>query len=279
MAGVEVVTRLREKGADMADELVLLDQDQGVATITLNRPDRLNAMNAELGDQLRNNLRAAASDLAVRCVVLTGAGRAFCAGGDVSRMAGETAEPTYEEAVAEGDERHSVVLLVHEMRKPVIAMVNGAAAGAGLSLAMACDLRIAGAGARFGTAFMRVGYSGDYGGTWLLTQLVGTAKARELYYTADLLNAEAALSIGLVNRVVPDEVLRNDTMALAQQLASGPTVAYGYMKDNLNLSQYARLPDVVRAETRSQRRTGETDDHREGVRAFMEKRPPVFQGR
>jgi 2-(1,2-epoxy-1,2-dihydrophenyl)acetyl-CoA isomerase len=263
----------------MPDEVVLFDVDQDVATLTLNRPERMNAMNGELGDQLRGRLQEAASRPDVRCVVLTGAGRAFCAGGDVGRMANETEEPTFEEAVAQGDVRHGVSNLIHDMRKPVIAMVNGAAAGAGLAVAMACDLRIAGAGARFGTAFMRIGYSGDYGGTWLLTQLVGTAKARELYFTAQLLNADEALKIGLVNRVVPDEELRDQTMALARQLASGPTIAYGYMKENLNLSQYARLADVVAAETRSQRRTADTADHKEGVRAFMEKRPPVFQGR
>ena len=165
------------------------------------------------------------------------------------------------------------------MRKPVIAMVNGAAAGAGLSLAMGCDLRFAGAGARFTTAFMKVGYSGDYGGTWLLTQLVGTAKARELYFSAEILGAEEALRIGLINRVVADDQLRDVTLTFARQLASGPSVAYGYMKDNLNLAQYARLADVVRAETRSQRRTGDTEDHKEGARAFVEKRPPVFRGR
>ena len=263
----------------MAEDVVLFDVDQGVATVTLNRPERMNAMNGELGDQLRARLQEAATRSDVRCVVLTGSGRAFCAGGDVGRMANETEEPTFEEAVALGDVRHGVSVLIHDMRKPVIAMVNGAAAGAGLAVAMACDLRIAGAGARFGTAFMRIGYSGDYGGTWLLTQLVGTARARELYFTAELLNADEALRIGLVNRVVPDEQLRDETMQWAQKLASGPSVAYGYMKENLNLSQYARLPDVVAAETRAQRRSGETADHKEGVRAFMEKRPPVFQGR
>jgi 2-(1,2-epoxy-1,2-dihydrophenyl)acetyl-CoA isomerase len=263
----------------VADEVVLFDVDAGVGLVTLNRPERMNAMNGELGDLLRARLQEAAARRDVRCVVLTGAGRAFCAGGDVGRMANETEPPTFEDSVAEGDIRHGVANLIHDMRKPVIAMVNGAAAGAGMSIAMACDLRVAGTSARFTTAFMKIGYSGDYGGTWLLTQLVGTAKARELYFTAEMVNAEEALRIGLVNRVVPDAELREETLKFAQTLAAGPSVAYGYMKENLNLSQHARLADVVAAETRAQRRAADTQDHKEGVRAFMEKRPPAFQGR
>jgi 2-(1,2-epoxy-1,2-dihydrophenyl)acetyl-CoA isomerase len=262
----------------MQTQPVLLNVDQGVATLTLNRPDRLNAISSEMGALLQTYLQDLRRDRSIRCLVLTGAGRAFCAGGDVTRMVEDTGELSYEDEVLDQESRHGAVALLYELRKPVIAMVNGVAAGAGLSLAMACDLRIAAAGARFTTAFLRVGFSGDYGGTWLLTQLVGTAKARELYYTSEQTGADEALRIGLVNRVVPDEQLRNQTMDLAARLASGPAIALGYMKENLNLAQYARLRDVLSAEARAQRRTAQTEDHQEGARAFVEKRPPVFRG-
>jgi 2-(1,2-epoxy-1,2-dihydrophenyl)acetyl-CoA isomerase len=168
---------------------------------------------------------------------------------------------------------------LHELPKPTIAMVRGAAAGAGLSLALACDLRIAGDTARFGTAFARVGYSGDFGGSYFLTRLVGTAKARELYFTADLVDAPQALALGLVNRVVPDARLEEETMALAARLARGPRVAYRYMKKNLNAAETGTLKDVFDLEAWHHTRTGMTEDHREAARAFVDKREPAFRGR
>jgi 2-(1,2-epoxy-1,2-dihydrophenyl)acetyl-CoA isomerase len=175
--------------------------------------------------------------------------------------------------------RMEVSRWLHEMPKPTIAMVRGPAAGAGLSLALACDLRIAGDSARFGTAFARVGYSGDFGGSYFLTQLVGTAVARELYYTAALVDAPQALALGLVNRVVPDDRLEGETMALASQIASGPRVAHRYMKRNLNAAENGTLKELLDLEAWHHTRTGMTDDHREAARAFVEKRAPVFRGR
>jgi 2-(1,2-epoxy-1,2-dihydrophenyl)acetyl-CoA isomerase len=262
----------------MASELLLTERTAGVALVTLNRPDKLNALSNELMFALVEALDGLAADRAVHCVVLTGAGRAFCAGGDIQHMV-EDEMLTYEEEVERQKHIHRATALLHDMRKPTIAMVNGAAAGAGLSLALACDLRIAGEGARFGTAFMRVGFSGDFGGTWLLTQLAGTARARELYFTAELVGAQDALRYNLVNRVLPDADLREQTLDFARTLAAGPTIAYGYMKENLNLAQYSRLQDALDAEARAHRRTAMTDDHMEASKAFLEKRPPQFTGR
>jgi 2-(1,2-epoxy-1,2-dihydrophenyl)acetyl-CoA isomerase len=165
------------------------------------------------------------------------------------------------------------------MPKPTIAMVRGAAAGAGLSLALACDIRIAGDTARLGTAFSRVGYSGDFGGSFYLTQLVGTAKARELYFTGDVVDAHQALALGLVNRVVPDTMLEEETMALAARLAAGPRVALRYMKRNMNAAESGTLHEVLDLEAWHHTRCGLTEDHREAARAFVEKRAPVFRGR
>src|SRR5688500_631053 len=204
----------------------------GVAVLTLNRPDRLNAMSTPMLDALLEALPRLAADEAVGVVVLTGAGRGFCAGGDVKAMAaGREMDGGSLEAKAQGLRRRmEVSRWLHEMPKPTIAMVRGAAAGAGLSLALACDLRVASDNSKYGTAFARVGYSGDFGGSYFLTQLVGTAKARELYLTADLVDATQALALGMVNRVVPDALLETETMALAARLAKGPSVAYRYMK-------------------------------------------------
>jgi len=264
----------------MSDEL-LFDLRDGIATLTLNRPERLNAMSGLMLDALLARLVQVADDADVGCVVLTGSGRAFCAGGDVKAMAEgrEFGGTTLEEKAQALRARMEVSRWLHEMPKPTIAMVRGAAAGAGLSLAMACDMRVAGDSARFATAFARVGYSGDFGGSWFLTQLVGTAKARELYFTADILDASQALALGLVNRVVPDARLEEETRGLATRLAQGPRVAYRYMKRNMNAAESGTLAELLDLEAWHHTRCGMTEDHREATKAFVDKREPVFRGR
>ncbi len=264
----------------MSTDLIEQVKD-GVAVLTLNRPDRLNAMSRPMLDALLEALPRLAEDPAVGVVVLTGAGRGFCAGGDVKAMAegNELGGQTMEDRAQALRSRMETSRWLHEMPKPTIAMMRGPAAGAGLSLAMACDMRIASDTVKLGTAFARVGYSGDFGGSYYLTQLVGTAKARELYFTADLLDAQQALGLGLVNRVVADARLEEETMALASRLARGPRVAYRYMKRNMNAAETASLKDMLDLEAWNHTRTGMTEDHREAARAFVEKREPQFKGR
>jgi 2-(1,2-epoxy-1,2-dihydrophenyl)acetyl-CoA isomerase len=169
--------------------------------------------------------------------------------------------------------------LLHESPKPTIAMINGPAAGAGLSLALACDMRFMASGARISTAFANVGYSGDFGGSYFLTQLVGPAKARELYLLAEKVDAQEALRIGIVNRVFAEDKLRDETMAVARRIAGGPRVAYRYMKRNINAAESGSLREVFDLEAFGHTRTGETEDHKEASKAFIEKRPPAFKGR
>jgi 2-(1,2-epoxy-1,2-dihydrophenyl)acetyl-CoA isomerase len=253
----------------------------GVAVLTLNRPDRLNALSRPMLDGMLEALPRLADDPEVGAIVVTGAGRGFCAGGDVKAMAEgtEMGGVTMEEKAQALRSRMEVSRWLHELPKPTIAMVRGAAAGAGLSIALACDLRVASDTARFGTAFARVGYSGDFGGSWFLTQLVGTAKARELYYTAELIDAAQALALGMVNRVVPDARLEEETMALARTLASGPRVALRYMKRNMNAAESNSLTEHLDLEAWHHTRTGMTEDHREAAKAFVAKRAPIFKGR
>src|SRR5262245_7704685 len=252
---------------------------EGVATLTLNRPERLNALSTPITSGLLEALPRLARDDSVGVVVLTGAGRAFCAGGDVKSMAQGTGERPLEEAVTHLRGRMEVSRLLHEIPKPTIAMVNGAAAGAGLSLALACDLRIAGESARFVTAFANVGFSGDFGGSYFLSKLVGTGRARELYYTAEPVDAARALALGVVNRVVPDADLAATTMEFARKLARGPRIALGLMKQNFNAAESGTLAELLDLEARRQVETGQTNDHKEAARAFVEKRAPVFTGR
>ena len=253
--------------------------EDGVATLTFNRPERMNALSTPIMQGLLDGLPRLAGDPAVKVVVLTGAGRAFCAGGDVKSMAEGREQHSVAEDTTRLRARMEVSRILHELPKPTIAMLNGPAAGAGLSLALACDLRIAGASARLVTAFVKVGYSGDFGGSFFLTRLVGTARARELYFTGRPVEAEEALSLGLVNRVVPDDALHDATMELARSLARGPQIALGLIKRNMNRAESGGLAELLDMEAANQVLTGRTEDHREAARAFVEKRAPDFVGR
>jgi 2-(1,2-epoxy-1,2-dihydrophenyl)acetyl-CoA isomerase len=264
---------------DAQPELLETIED-GIATLTFNRPERMNALSTPIMEGLLHGLPRLAGDPAVKVLVLTGAGRAFCAGGDVKSMAeGGGERRSAAEATAHLRSRMEVSRILHELSKPTIAMVNGSAAGAGLALALACDLRIAGVSARLVTAFVRVGFSGDFGGSYFLTRLVGTAKARELYFTGRPVEANEALSLGLVNRVVADEDLATATMELARSLVHGPSIALGLMKRNLNCAESGGLAELLDMEAAHQVQTGRTEEHREAATAFVEKRAPIFAGR
>ena len=273
----------------MADDVLFEKRPDGVGLITLNRPDRLNAMGGQLMPMLTDYLDQCLRDREIRAVVLTGAGRAFCAGGDVKEMgpqksSGESAASRsmvggLDEGVAALREAQmGTSYVLHTMPKPTIAMVNGAAAGAGLSLALACDLRIVSDKAKFVTAFGNVGLSGDFGGSFYMTRLVGPGKARELYFTSEMVYAEEALKLGMVNRVVPHDKLAEETLALAAKLAAGPTTTFAHMKENFSLAEQGDLKALMDQEAFKQRLTSMTNDSREAVRAFNEKRDPKFTG-
>ena len=219
----------------------------------------------------------------MRCVVLTGAGGAFCAGGDVKGMAeankGERSATLDEQIHNQRLSQRNTAGRIHTMPKPVIGMLPGAAAGAGLSLALACDMRCMAENAIITTAFGRVGFSGDYGGTYFLTQLVGTAKARELYFLSDRVSAQECERLGIVNRVFPAEKLEEETMAIARRVADGPPIAHRYMKENLNRALAGDVIDCMDLEATHHVHCGLTEDHKAAVTAFVEKRAPEFKGR
>jgi len=255
-----------------------------VAILTMNRPERRNALSGAMISALSATLRAVEADPDVGCVVITGAGGAFCAGGDVKGMAerneGGGRRATLDEAIAaQRLSQRATAGKLYEMPKPTIASLPGAAAGAGLSLALACDLRIASENAILLTAFARVGFSGDYGGTFFLTQLIGSAKARELYYLSERIDAKEALRLGLVNRVGSASALEEQTLELAHRIANGPSIAYRYMKENLNRAVGGEMGECMDLEATHHVHTGLTEDHREAVKAFVEKRTPTFHGR
>lgn len=263
----------------MTQELIET-RDHGVLTLTLNRPERLNALTVPMTEALLDALRRAAVDREVCAVLLTGAGRGFCAGGDVKAMADDGGAPqTLEARTQQLREHMECARLLHEMPKPTMAVARGAVAGAGLSLALACDLRLASDTVKLTSAFVKVGLSGDFGSTWFLTQLLGP-RAREFALLSPVLTAAEALQLGLVSRVVPDAELDAEGRALARRLADGPTITLGHIKANLNAAaQGATLAQALDHEAIRHIRCGMTEDHLEAARAFVEKRTPVFHNR
>ena len=249
-----------------------------VATLTFDRPDKLNALNEELIEGSLRFLAESAKDPAVGAIVITGAGRAFCAGGDVSRMA-EPNPATLEEKIDMLRGWQELSWQIYRHPKVVIAQVNGYAMGAGLGICLACDLRIASEQAKFGTAYAKVGFGGDFGATWLLTYYAGAPKAKELFFLADSIDASEALRLGLVNKVTPHEQLQAVTGEWAQRIANGPLISYRYMKANINQAATVDFRTMLDREAETHQRCGETEDHREGVEAFLAKRTPRFQGK
>lgn len=263
---------------------LLATLDAGILTLTLNRPEARNAMSGAMTAALAEQLAAAELNPEVKCLILTGAGKGFCAGGDVKGMAssgdGTVGDNTIDGAIhRQRINQRATSGKLFKMPKPTIAALPGAAAGAGLALALACDMRIMATNAIMTTAFARVGFSGDYGGTYFMTQLIGSAKARELYYLSDRVSAEEALQLGLTNWVCEPDELTAKAGEIAGRIASGPTVAFRYMKENLNRAMSGEVDDCLDLEATHHVHCGQTEDHREAAKAFVDKREPVFKGR
>jgi len=262
---------------------LLAQVDEGVAILTMNRPERRNAFSTEMVHALARVLGDVQGDDDIGAVVLTGAGGAFCSGGDVKMMVAQDAlfgPVSYDEGVRlQRRNQRETSGRLWSMPKPTIAMIPGPAAGAGFALALSCDLRYVADTAVFTTAFARVGLPGDYGGTWFLSRLVGSAKAKELYYFSRLLTARDALDLGIVNAVYDADELELSVLELARELANGPRVALRYMKENLSRAVHADLGDCLDLEVTHHHHAGTTEDHREAAQAFVAKRPPAFRGR
>jgi 2-(1,2-epoxy-1,2-dihydrophenyl)acetyl-CoA isomerase len=273
---VAPVNRAQPRDLPMPDPTLLYAADGGVATITLNRPDVLNAIDDSMLTLLRAALADAKADESVRALILTGAGRGFCAGADVGRMAGGGSADV---AQSLRERYHPIVLAMRQYPKPIVTAVNGTAAGAGMSLALAGDIVLAAESATFLQAFSKIGLVPDCGSSWLLPRMAGDVRARALMLLAERIGAEEALRYGLVWKVHPDDRLMAEARRTAGYLASMPTRAYALIKQALVASQSNGLADQLETEALLQGQAFRTDDHREGVAAFLEKRPPQFRGR
>jgi enoyl-CoA hydratase/carnithine racemase len=273
------------KSLDTGTDELLATLEDGVALLTLNRPDSRNALSDTLSPALRRIFAQLAEMPEARCVLITGAGTAFCAGGDVKGMGGQQStrpdRPTTREGViADLSERQRALTgALYALPQPTIAALPGPAAGAGLSLALACDLRLAADTAFVTTGFANVGLAGDYGASFFLPRLIGQGRAKELFFTADRVSAARCLELGIFNRVVPAEALMDEALALARRLAAGPSVAYRLMKANLDRALREDLDTCLAHEAAATVESASTQDHQDAVRAFVEKRKPKFEGR
>jgi 2-(1,2-epoxy-1,2-dihydrophenyl)acetyl-CoA isomerase len=261
----------------MADPTILYTVTDNVATLTFNRPEVRNAFNDQMADELQAALKNAERDETVRCLVITGAGQGFCAGQDLAAIRDRGDEVSFRDHLKKT--YNPIVAKLRSIEKPVIAAVNGAAAGAGWGLALACDIRYASDAAKFRLAFIGIGLAPDSGTSYFLPRIIGLGKALELAYTNDLVDANAALSLGLVNKVVPADQLMSTTMELAKKLAQGPTRGMGLTKRAMNHALTSDLTEALDYEAHTQEIAGRSADHHEGVRAFLEKRSPKFTGK
>ena len=267
---------------DTGTDELLCEIRNRVALITLNRPDARNALSDQLTPALRRMIRRCGDDSSVGALLITGAGAAFCAGGDVKSMgrsdAAKAGAPIDERVADLRIKQRTLTGALVGLRKPTLAALPGPAAGAGLALALACDIRIAAESAVMTTGYARIGLTGDYGIAWLLTRLVGTSRARELMFLSERVDARRCEALGLVNRVIADAELRDVAFALARSPAEGPSQAYAGMKDNLDHALTTDLLDSMDQEAAYMVRSARTTDHKEAVRAFIDKRKPIFAG-
>ena len=263
----------------MSNDLII-SKKNSILKITFNRPERRNALSHDMLNDFYHELIKAEYDSSIRAVVLTGAGNAFCAGGDLKDMAErDNEEETTQEKTNNLRRMMETSRILHEMPMPTIAVLPGAAAGAGLSIALACDMRIASENAKITTAFAKAGFPGDFGGTFFLTHMIGTAKARELYYLSSVLTANEAKELGIINRVASPENLERVSNEIIEQIATGPSTAYRYMKHNMNLAEKGDLNASLDSEALYQTLCRDTEDHQNAAKSFVAKEKPVFTGR
>jgi len=269
------------RSIDTGTDELLCEITDRVAVITLNRPAARNALSDRLTPALRRMIKQCGDDPSVGAILITGAGTAFCAGGDVKGMgdgAPRVEIPVDERVANLRTKQRTLTGALVAVRKPTIAALPGSAAGAGMAIALACDIRIAAESAIMSTGYARIGLTGDYGIAWLLTRLTGTARARELMFLSERIDARRCEALGLVNRVVPDSELRDTALALARQLADGPSLAFSRIKDNLDHAMTSDLLASMDREAENMVAATRTADHKEAVRAFVEKRKPAFSG-
>ena len=255
---------------------ILFDIAEHIATITLNRPDVMNALGGTMREDLLARLEQAEQDSVVRCVIITGVGNAFCAGGDIANMAEMQSRNDASVLKQRMTLGGKVVQFIRQMSKPVIAAINGAAAGAGMNLALACDMRYGSDRARFAQSFVKIGLVPDWGGHYLLTQLVGTSRALELIMTGDRIDAEEAFRLGIINRIFPHDTLQEEVRNFARRLADGPAKTLAQIKRGVYLGATGTLAETLAHEEQAQSSVFLSDDAKEGMKAFLEKRPPQF---